>query len=96
MSRSPSLKWGLILGAIGLGLIIVQFLPYDEDDPIVIGLLMVAAAVGLLADHAMSRRMAAGDVLGSTGTLPPSATALMAPPVQTEMGRTGQTTSVGN
>jgi hypothetical protein len=92
--RSSSLEWGLVLGAVGLALIIIQYLPYDEDDPMVMGLLLVAAALGLLANHVISRRTSSADVT-STGALPPSTTAMLAAPVQTEMVRTGQTTTIG-
>ena len=53
---SPVLRWGLILGSVGLALIVLQFLPYDEDDPIAAGILLLAAAIGLLASYAMERR----------------------------------------
>jgi hypothetical protein len=45
-----------MLGSIGLAMILVQFLPYDEDDPIVAGIVLVAAAIGLLGSYAMERR----------------------------------------
>jgi peptidoglycan/LPS O-acetylase OafA/YrhL len=57
--HSPALSWGVMLGSIGLALIIVQFLPYDEDDPIVAGIVLVAASIGLLGSYAMERRGAA-------------------------------------
>jgi hypothetical protein len=52
-----SLKWGLVLGAIGVALIIVQFLPYQSDDPIALGVILVFGAAGLLAHYAVARRM---------------------------------------
>src|SRR5688500_7503049 len=55
-AHSPVLRWGLILGSVGLSLIIIQFLPYDEDDPIAMGILLVAASIGLLASYAIERR----------------------------------------
>ncbi len=55
-----ALKWGLLLGSIGVALLIVQFLPYDEDDPIVAGIVLLFAAAGLLAYYAAARRMTAG------------------------------------
>ena len=55
-----ALKWGLVTGALGLGLIIVQFLPYDEDDPIVSGLVLLFGAIGLLSYYVAARRMSQG------------------------------------
>lgn len=54
-----TLKWGLVIGAVGLALIIVQFLPYQAEDPIVSGLVLLSAAVGLLAYYVTARRMTA-------------------------------------
>lgn len=59
-SADDSLKWGLVIGAVGLGLIAVQFLPYAHDDPISLGLVLVFGAAGLLGHHALARRAAGG------------------------------------
>ena len=53
-----SLKWGLLIGAIGVALIIVQFLPYRADEPIALGVVLVFAAIGLLAYYGAARRLA--------------------------------------
>ena len=53
-----SLKWGLVIGAIGFALIIIQFLPYREEDPIVFGIVLLFGAIGLLTYYAVARRMA--------------------------------------
>jgi phosphatidylglycerophosphate synthase len=53
-----SLKWGLVIGAIGVALIIVQFLPYQSDEPIALGVVLVFGAVGLLGYYAAARRLA--------------------------------------
>ena len=52
-----ALKWGLLLGSIGLALVIVHFLPYEEDDPIVVGIVMLFAAAGLLGYYVAARRL---------------------------------------
>jgi phosphatidylglycerophosphate synthase len=52
-----SLKWGLVVGAIGLALIVVQFLPYRPDDPIALGVVLVFGAAGLLGYYGAARRM---------------------------------------
>src|SRR5437879_11961474 len=44
-----TLKWGMVLGAVGLGLILIQFLPYRSGEPIVLGVILVFAAAGLPA-----------------------------------------------
>jgi hypothetical protein len=53
-----SLKWGLVVGAIGVALIVVQFLPYQADEPIALGVVLVFGAGGLLAYYAAARRLA--------------------------------------
>ena len=53
-----SLRWGLLIGAVGLGLVVVHFLPYDGDDPLVVGVILVFAALGLVAHYAVGRRLA--------------------------------------
>jgi hypothetical protein len=55
-----ALKWGFLLGSIGLALVIVQFLPYDADDPIMTGIVMLFAAAGLLAYYVTARRLMSG------------------------------------
>jgi hypothetical protein len=52
-----NLKWGMLIGTVGLALIVLQFLPYDADDPIATGIILAAAAIALLGYHGMSRRM---------------------------------------
>jgi hypothetical protein len=53
-----ALKWGLLLGSVGIALVIVQFLPFEEDDPIVTGIIMLFAAAGLLGYYVAARRLA--------------------------------------
>jgi len=52
-----SLKWGLVTGAVGLALILIQFLPYRSEDPIVLGVILVFLAAGLLAYYVTARRL---------------------------------------
>jgi hypothetical protein len=54
-----ALKWGLVTLAVGAALIVVQFLPYRPDEPIVLGVVLVFAAAGLLAYYARAKRPAA-------------------------------------
>jgi hypothetical protein len=53
-----ALKWGLLTGAIGLALIIIQFLPYRPEDPIMLGVILLFAAAGLLGYYVIARRLA--------------------------------------
>lgn len=55
-SADDSLKWGMVIGAVGLALIVLQFLPYTVEDPISLGLVLVSGAAGLLGHHAITRR----------------------------------------
>src|SRR6266704_5211896 len=52
-----ALKWGLVTGAVGLALILIQFLPYRSEDPIVLGVILVFLAAGLLAYYVTARRL---------------------------------------
>ena len=56
LALHDSLKWGLVVGAIGLALIVVQFLPYRSDEPIALGVVLVFGATGLLGYYAAARR----------------------------------------
>ena len=58
MALHDSLKWGLVVGAIGVALVIVQFLPYQSDEPIALGVVLVFGAAGLLGYYAAARRLA--------------------------------------
>jgi|SRR5690242_672078 len=53
-----ALQFGLVIGAIGIALIVVQFLPYRPDEPISIGIVLVFAALGFLAYYGAGRRLA--------------------------------------
>jgi hypothetical protein len=52
-----SLRWGIVAAAVGVALIVIQFLPYRMDEPIVYGLLFLFAAAGLLLYWATARRL---------------------------------------
>ena len=53
-----SLRWALVIGAIGLALVLIEFLPYRADEPIVYGLVLLFAAAGLFVYYATARRLA--------------------------------------
>lgn len=46
--NSEMLKWGIILLFGGIGLIVLQFLPYDENSPLPYGVMTVFVALGFL------------------------------------------------
>jgi uncharacterized membrane protein YedE/YeeE len=50
-----TLRWGIVTGAAGIALILIQFLPYRANDPLVLGVLLVFIAAGLLAYFASAR-----------------------------------------
>jgi len=49
--RLSALKWGLVLAIQGLAFGMIQIFHMEEDSPGVIGLVVGAAGVGLLAYH---------------------------------------------
>ena len=57
LALHETLRWGLLLGAIGVALIVIQFLPFRPNDPIMYGVVLVFASAGLLAYYAVARRM---------------------------------------
>lgn len=46
--NSEMLKWGIILLFGGIGLIVLQFLPYDENSALPYGVMTVFVALGFL------------------------------------------------
>ena len=59
-ARRDALKYGLLIGAVGVGLVVVQFMPYGPNQPVVYGTVLLFAAAGLLAYYGVTRRGAAG------------------------------------
>lgn len=51
-----TLRAALVIGAVGLALVLVPFLPYRAGGPITIGLVLRFGAGGLLAYYATARR----------------------------------------
>ena len=56
-----ALKWGFVVGAVGLALILIQFLPFDQNDPFTFGLIFVFGAGGLLWYYMVAKRITARD-----------------------------------
>jgi hypothetical protein len=47
-----ALKWGLIIGAIGVAFCLLQILPFDADEPITYGIVFLFGGASLLAYYA--------------------------------------------
>ena len=59
-----ALKWGIVAVGVGLSFVIVQFLPYNEDDPIMFGIVLLFLGASLLTYYVTARRLAAGRSAG--------------------------------
>lgn len=46
---SEMLKWGIILLFGGVGLIVLEFIPYNEDSPLLYGVMTVFVSFGFLS-----------------------------------------------
>ncbi|HVS91768.1 MAG TPA: DUF6249 domain-containing protein [Mucilaginibacter sp.] len=55
-SNTEAFKWGSVLFMGGLGLVIMQFLPYDENSPLPYGLEVMFIAAGFLIYYFVVRR----------------------------------------
>jgi hypothetical protein len=53
-----ALKWGLVIGAVGLALIVVEFLPPTMNEAAATGIVLLFGATGLLVFYAIARRLA--------------------------------------
>lgn len=54
-SRFRALKWGMVAVALGLGLSVEAALPYDFDDPVAYGVLLVLGGAALILYYAYVR-----------------------------------------
>ena len=52
-----ALKWGIVLAALGLGLIVSQYLPSRFEEPLAWGVVMVFGGAGLLLYYAAARAL---------------------------------------
>ncbi len=56
MRTLSGLKWGLVLGGIGLGLVLLSVLGFDQpDEPAAFGLVILGAAAGFLGYYLITR-----------------------------------------
>jgi hypothetical protein len=56
-----ALKWGIVLAALGLGLIVSQYLPAGFDQPLAWGVVLVFGGVGLLVYYAIASTLVRRD-----------------------------------
>lgn len=52
-SRLGALKWGLIIGALGLSFVLIEIMSIDTDEPLAYGLLFIGAGAGLVIYYLM-------------------------------------------
>jgi hypothetical protein len=52
-----ALKWGIVLVALGLGLMVSQYLPARFEEPLAWGVVLVFGGAGLLAYYAVARAL---------------------------------------
>jgi hypothetical protein len=52
-NKYSGLKWGLITLAAGIGLIIINYVPYDGDTPFPYGVLAICISLGFLTYYFM-------------------------------------------
>ena len=62
-----ALKWGIVSVAAGAALVIIQLLPYEHDEPIVLGIILLFVGIGLLVYYSMARNAARAGGIGGSG-----------------------------
>lgn len=55
-SRHTALKWGMVVFFGGIGLIILEFIPYEYDSPLPFGIEAVMISAGFLVYYFMIKR----------------------------------------
>ena len=64
-----ALKWGIVSVAAGAAFVIIQLLPYEHDEPIVLGIILLFVGIGLLVYYSMARNAGrAGGIGGFVGS----------------------------
>lgn len=59
--RYSSLKWGIVLIAVGLALVLIEVMPRDQEGPLAFGLILLFGGGGLLAYNAVAGIMERND-----------------------------------
>ena len=63
-----ALKWGIVAVATGAALVLIQMLPYERDEPIVLGIALLFVGIGLLVYYALARKAGVEGAGGSVGS----------------------------
>lgn len=71
-AHPPALMWGVVAVAAGAAFVVMQFLPFGGDDPIMAGVLLLFVGAGLLLYHALTRSAGTGAAAARTSSLPPA------------------------
>lgn len=53
-AHPAALMWGLVAITAGAAFVVLQFLPFDEDDPIMAGVVLLFVGAGLLLYHRLT------------------------------------------
>jgi hypothetical protein len=62
-SAMSALKWGLVAGAIGLSLVLIDALAMDEENPVTYGIILLAAGGGLVGYYWLVRDQEPDDTI---------------------------------
>ena len=63
--RRSALKWGIVLASTGIGLMLIELVPFDQDGPFAMGTLALSAGVGFLIYSAIAARLRVGSAVES-------------------------------
>ena len=55
-NKFSTLKWGLIILAAGVALIILEYVPYERESPLPYGIFAVAVSLGFLVYYSLVRK----------------------------------------
>lgn len=53
-AHPPALMWGIVTVTAGAAFVVLQFLPFEEDDPIMAGVVLLFVGAGLLLYHRLT------------------------------------------
>ncbi|HEX6036954.1 hypothetical protein, partial [Longimicrobium sp.] len=59
-----ALKWGLVMAALGVGLVVVQLLPVRASEPLALGVMLMCAGGGMLGYYLVATAVMKADPRG--------------------------------
>lgn len=65
-----ALKWGMVMAALGVGLVLVQLLPVRASEPLALGVMLMCAGGGMIAYYLVATAVLEADPRGRL-TSPP-------------------------